>query len=273
MLAVWIRMFRDIRGLTSGPERNAFATALWLAFFNQATCSTSVINFAPEVLERVGVDSDADAVLLASAVSLCKLLGVSASMFLVDRAGRRTLLLVGSHAAAAAMAGLAIAYDVGDAFGSLLCMCVFMLAFSASWAGVFWVVLSELFSMRVKSAAVSAAAATLFATGAFTDFVFLSAARAMGGWAFGAVACVCLCAGVYVQRNLPETAGKSLAEVQAVMAASGGGGGRGRAGMARAAAPGPRRGWEVRGDVVARRVERVVSCKSYIVPQRYCGLS
>ena len=144
---------------------------------------------------------------------------------MVDRAGRRTLLLVGSHAAAAAMAGLAIAYDVGDAFGSLLCMCVFMLAFSASWAGVFWVVLSELFSMRVKSAAVSAAAATLFATGAFTDFVFLSAARAMGGWAFGAVACVCLCAGVYVQRNLPETAGKSLAEVQAVMAASGGGGG------------------------------------------------
>ena len=227
MLAVWIRMFRDIRGLTSGPERDAFATALWLAFFNQATCSTSVINFAPEVLERVGVDSDADAMLLASAVSLCKLLGVSASMFLVDRAGRRTLLLVGSHAAAAAMAGLAIAYDVGDAFGSLLCMCVFMLAFSASWAGVFWVVLSELFSMRVKSAAVSAAAATLFATGAFTDFVFLSAARAMGGWAFGAVACVCLCAGVYVQRNLPETAGKSLAEVQAVMAASGGGGGGG----------------------------------------------
>ena len=43
--------------------------------------------------------------------------------------------------------------------------------------------------------------------------------------------------------------------------------------MADAAAPGPRRGWEVRGDVVARRVERVVSCKSYIVPQRYCGLS
>ena len=227
MLAVLIRMFSDIRGLTSGPERVAFKTALWLAFFNQATCSTSVINFAPQVLERVGVDSDADAVLLASAVSACKLAGVAASMFLVDRAGRRTLLLVGSHAAAAAMAGLAIAYDAGDAFGSLLCMCVFMLAFSVSWAGVFWVVLSELFSMRVKSAAVSAAAATLFATGAFTDFVFLSAARAMGGWAFGAVACVCLCAGVYVQRNLPETAGKSLAEVQAVMAAGAGGEGPG----------------------------------------------
>lgn len=227
MLAVGIQMLRDIRGLTSGPERNAFAIATWLAFFNQATCSTSVINFAPEVLERVGVDSKDDAVLLASAVSLCKLLGVSASMFLVDRAGRRTLLLVGSHAAAAAMAGLAIAYDAGDAFGSLLCMCVFMLAFSASWAGVFWVVLSELFSMRVKSAAVSAAAATLFATGAFTDFVFLSAARAMGGWAFGAVACVCVCAGVYVQRNLPETAGKSLAEVQAVMAAGTGARGEG----------------------------------------------
>ena len=90
-------------------------------------------------------------------------------------------------------------------------------------------ILSELFSMSTKSAAMSAAAALLFATGAFTDFVFLSAARAMGGWAFGIVACVCVWAGVYVQWNVPETKGKSLAEVQAMMAgvetsgASGGG--------------------------------------------------
>ena len=90
-------------------------------------------------------------------------------------------------------------------------------------------ILSELFSMGAKSAAMSAAAALLFATGAFTDFVFLSAARAMGGWAFGGIACVCVWAGVYVQWNVPETKGKSLAEVQAMMAgfetsgASGGG--------------------------------------------------
>ena len=226
MYAVVRQMLTEMKGLRKGPESRAFAVALWLAFFNQATCSTSVINFAPQVLEKVGVHSDSDAVLLACAVSLCKLVGVATSMFLVDRIGRRVLLIVGSHCAAVAMACLAIAYDAGDAVGSLLFMCLFMLAFSTSWAGVFWVILSELFSMGAKSAAMSAAAALLFATGAFTDFVFLSAARAMGGWAFGIVACVCVWAGVYVQWNVPETKGKSLAEVQAMMAGfetSGGG--------------------------------------------------
>lgn len=58
----------------------------------------------------------------------------------------------------------------GDAVGSwllqLAAMCAFMLAFSVSWAGIFWVLLSELFSMSVKSPAVAAATAALFLTGA-----------------------------------------------------------------------------------------------------------
>jgi|AntAceMinimDraft_1070359.scaffolds.fasta_scaffold05211_2 hypothetical protein len=40
--------------------------ALWLAFFNQATCSTSIINFAPKILERAGIDDRDNAVLFAS---------------------------------------------------------------------------------------------------------------------------------------------------------------------------------------------------------------
>jgi Sugar (and other) transporter len=58
----------------------------------------------------------------------------------------------------------------GDAMGSwllqLAAMCAFMLAFSMSWAGIFWVLLSELFSMSVKSPALAAAMAALFLTGA-----------------------------------------------------------------------------------------------------------
>ena len=86
-------------------------------------------------------------------------------MFLVDRAGRRFLLVGGSYAAAVAMACLAAAYAANQAFLALLFMCAFMFAFSASWAGVFWVLMSELFSMRAKSAAISACTALLFATG------------------------------------------------------------------------------------------------------------
>ena len=60
------------------------------------------------------------------------------------------------------------------------------------------------------------------------DFAFLSAASAMGAWTFGLVACVCAAGGMYVWMELPETKGRTLAEVQAMLAADRGSGGFGR---------------------------------------------
>ena len=124
----------DVGVILKGEEGRAFKMALWLAFFNQATCSTSIINYAPKILERAGVSDHEEAVLFASAISVTKAAGVTASMFLVDRAGRRFLLVGGSYAAAAAMMVLAAAYGANNALAALLAMCGFMLAFSDSWA-------------------------------------------------------------------------------------------------------------------------------------------
>ena len=107
--------------------------------------------------------------------------------------------------------------------------------------------------MRVKSAAVSRR--RRFATGAFTDFVFPSAARAMGGGRSGRSRV--LCAGVY---------GNGTCRRRREIARGGSGrdgGERRRRGPDGSRGCGPRRGWEVRGDVVPA-VERAVSCKSYI---------
>ena len=195
-------------------DSKPFRVAAALAFFNQATCSTSVVNYAPRVLQRVGMESRDDAVLFASFVSAAKLAGVAGSMFAVDRVGRRPLLVVGSFGSGVAMVFLSVAYAARSAALVVAAMCAFMFAFSASWAGVFWVIVSELFTMRWKAPAMSAATALLFATGACVDFVFLSAAETLGAGAFALIALVCLAAGVYAARAVPETKGKTLAEIQ-----------------------------------------------------------
>ena len=195
-------------------DSKPFRVAAALAFFNQATCSTSVVNYAPRVLQRVGMESRDDAVLFASFVSAAKLAGVAVSMFAVDRVGRRPLLVVGSFGSGVAMVFLSVAYAARSAALVVAAMCAFMFAFSASWAGVFWVIVSELFTMRWKAPAMSAATALLFATGACVDFVFLSAAETLGAGAFALIALVCLAAGVYAARAVPETKGKTLAEIQ-----------------------------------------------------------
>ncbi|KAG2454234.1 hypothetical protein HYH02_001268 [Chlamydomonas schloesseri] len=170
-------------------------------------------------------EGDGGAMLYTGLVGVAKLAGVCAAMLLVDRCGRRPLLIGGALACGAALVGMTAA-AAGAGGGDPqsrrllleLCMCGFAFCFSISWAGLFWVVVSELFSMAAKSAAMSAATALLFLTGAVTDLVFLSLEDALGAHVFLLFAGVCVGGAAFVAAALPETKGRTLAEVQALMA-------------------------------------------------------
>ena len=95
-----------------------------------------------------------------------QIVGVGLTLLLVDSAGRRPLMLCGSAACTGALLLLAAGDWRGSPALMLAAMCLFLLAFSASYAGLFWILCSELFSMQVKASAASAATAMLFAGGA-----------------------------------------------------------------------------------------------------------
>lgn len=211
-------MMKDIWAVARGPESSAFTMILILAFFNQAFASTAIINYAPSVLEQAGVQSTAAASLFTSIVGASKLAGVVIAFFLIDSVGRRPLLLWGSLGSALSLAIL-IPADWKESHALLVVgMCLFIFSFSISWAGVFWVLLSESFSMGAKSPASSAATAVLFLTGAIADMLFLSFHTWMGPLAFLLYACIALAAAVYVAVAVPETKGRTLQEVQDMLA-------------------------------------------------------
>ena len=95
----------------------------------------------------------------------------------------------------------------------------FLLAFSVSWAGVFWVLMSEFFSMRVKGAAQSLVTAIMFAGGALADLVFLLLHRVLGSYSYLVFGGVAGFGALFVFLFLPETKGKPLSEVQRLLAA------------------------------------------------------
>ncbi|KAG2489392.1 hypothetical protein HYH03_012034 [Edaphochlamys debaryana] len=285
LLRTLTAMMYDIAGLAGGPEARALWLALGLAFFDQATASTAIINYGPTLMRRMqqaaaaaaaaavaggppsvgppaspalgvagsaglgealtagdlGPDGaggggwtggDGGALLLSVAIGAAKAVGVVAALLMVDRFGRRPLLIAGSLTGAAALAGVAAAqaYDNAAAVGWALC--AFTLTFSVSWAGLYWVVVSELFSMPAKSAGSSAATCLLFLTGAGTDLVFLSLQDAMGHGSFVLFAVISLASGAYVWALLPETKGRQLTEVTAMLSSEGGRKGGGGAGAA-----------------------------------------
>jgi MFS family permease len=170
---VWQRLMLTLRWLLRGEERRATVLVLWLAIFNQASASTAIINYAPKLIEdmhaaeqrrqreqhggeyiAVVVDEElhASAILATAAIGLAKLVGVTIGMCMLDSpaGGRRPLLIYGSAVMSVCMLGLAVGVSRGSVSIVVVCMLGFILAFSASWAGGFWVIVSEVFSMTAK---------------------------------------------------------------------------------------------------------------------------
>lgn len=152
-------------------------------------------------------------------VCLCclQIVGVSLSIYLIDTAGRRPLLIFGGSSAALAMVLLAAADYMVNPVLVVCSMCIFIASFSLSYAGVFWVLISEIFSMSTKSPAAAAASAMLFLAGAVANLVFLSLHRWLGSASFLVFGAVAASGAVYCYLNVPETMGKTLAEVQVLL--------------------------------------------------------
>ena len=209
-----LTLFQSAYRLSRGSERRAFWTVMGLAFFNQGCASTAILNYAPVVLESQGV-ATALASFFSAATGVSKLCGVAVSFFLVDRVGRRPLLMWGSAGSALSLLVVAVADAVTSVALMVASMSLFIFFFSLSWAEIFWIILSEVFSMKAKSAAIAMCTATLFLVGAGADMLFLTVRNAIGFVSFILYAVVALCGGLFVYYFVPETSRRSLAEVQA----------------------------------------------------------
>jgi len=143
-----------------------------------------------------------------------QIVGVCLSVYLIDTAGRRPLLIWGGSISALAMVLLAAADYLVRPLLVVIAMCLFIAAFSMSYAGVFWVLVSEIFSMSTKSPAASAATAMLFLAGAVANLVFLTLHDWFGSASFLVFGGVAAAGAVYCYINVPETMGKTLAEIQ-----------------------------------------------------------
>ena len=202
--------------VSRGKERRAFWIVLTLAVFNQAFASTAILNYGPTLLTDNGMENTSWASFAASAASLGKLIGIIVSFVLVDRAGRRPLLLAGSAGSMLSLVLLGVADFLGSIVFIVVCMSVFIFFFSASWAGIFWVILSESFSMEYKSSASFAATAALFLAGSLADLSFLTIRELLGFVSFFIYAGIAALSGIFVAYFVPETKGHSLAEAQAL---------------------------------------------------------
>lgn len=203
--------------LFSGAFSLPILLAFLLAFFNQMSGINFIIYFAPRVFSLAGLDSSSS-LLSTAGVGVVNLVFTMLGLYLIDKAGRKTLMLIGSVGYIASLAAVAWAFNSG-AGGMIVVFFVFM--FIASHAigqgAVIWVFIAEIFpnSVRTKGQAlgcgthwVLAALITLVMPSLLTQFepapIFMF---------FAAMMVLQL---LYVVLLMPETKGRSLEELSGV---------------------------------------------------------
>ncbi|MGQ9634683.1 MAG: sugar porter family MFS transporter [Bryobacteraceae bacterium] len=207
-----------LRELFQPSLRRATLLAVALAIFQQITGINTVLFYGSVIFkEQVGGQSDAAAIGYNVAVGLVNFLATIIALAVIDRLGRRPLLMASASAMAACQVALGVAFllQPPPALLVLAVMLVCVAAFAVGLGPGTWVLLAEIFPTRLRGRAMSIATVALWSACFALTMTFLTLVRwltASGAfWLYGAM---CVLEFLILWRWLPETRGKTLEQIE-----------------------------------------------------------
>ena len=199
--------------------RKVMFIGIVLAVFVQMTGINTIIDYAPRILSMVGMEI-ADALFYTAVViGVGNFIFTWVAVFLIDRAGRKLLYLIGSAGMAISMLFLSIAFSVEgmDGIIVLLLMILFLMFFSSCIGPVFWTLVSEIFPNRARGAAMSIAVFTNWVFNWLVVFLFPWMMAEIGGaLTFGFLSLMGVILLLFTIKFVPETKGKTLEEIEMI---------------------------------------------------------
>jgi SP family arabinose:H+ symporter-like MFS transporter len=199
-------------------RRRALGIAVGLAILQQITGINTVLFYGSLILkERVGNHSASSAIGANVTIGLINFAATVLALLLIDRTGRKPLLMMSSGVMALAQASIGLAFLIQPPPAililSLMLLCV--AAFAVGLGPCVWVVLAEVFPTRIRGRAMSIATISLWIACVALTSTFLTLANALSvSGAFGIYSLMCAATFLLVWRALPETKGKTLEEIE-----------------------------------------------------------
>jgi len=194
--------------------RKPIFLAISIGMFNQLSGINAILYYLNDIFERAGfskVSSDMQAVV----IGFTNLVFTLFAMSVIDRLGRKKLLLAGAAGTAACLAGVAVIFATGNHLELLLWLLVgFIASFAFSQGAVIWVYLSEVFPNLVRAKGQSLGSFTHWFMNALISAVFPVMAARSGAIPFAAFAVMMLVQFFVVLTLYPETNGVSLEKME-----------------------------------------------------------
>jgi sugar porter (SP) family MFS transporter len=208
----------SLRELFSRRLRRPLAIAVFLAVFQQITGINTVIYYGSLIFkDEVGGQSDSAAIGANVVIGVVNFLATIVALWLIDKLGRRPLMMVASAGMAAALLvlGLLFRLQPPPALMVLAVILLYVASFGVGLGPGVWVVISELFPTRIRGRAMSIATLCLWLACILITSTFLSLVEAVGPTgAFWLYAALCVVNFLFIWRVMPETKGRSLEEIE-----------------------------------------------------------
>ncbi|XP_041013339.1 polyol transporter 5-like [Juglans microcarpa x Juglans regia] len=204
--------------------RHALIAGVGIHFFQQITGIDSVVLYSPRIFAKAGIKSTNDMLLATMAVGFTKTIFILVATFLLDRIGRRPLLLssVAGMIFSLAMLGTGMTIvehsDTKLTWAVALCIAMvlaFVALFSIGMGPITWVYSSEIFPLRLRAQGTSIGVAVNRVTSGVISMTFLSLSRGITfGGAFFLYASIATVSWFFFYFMLPETQGRTLEDME-----------------------------------------------------------
>ncbi|WP_131741357.1 sugar porter family MFS transporter [Actinomadura roseirufa] len=219
---------RDLRGPRFGLLPIVWAGIL-LSVFQQFVGINVIFYYSSSLWQAAGMSED-DAMLTSVINSVVNVLATLVAIALVDRIGRRPLLLAGAAGMAVTLATLTVCFatapvvdgdpHLGGLAGpvALVAANVYVFAFAATWGPVVWVMLGEMFTNFIRASALAVAAAAQWLANWVITTTFPGISGFSLGLAYGLYTAFAVLAFIFVARAVPETKGRELEDMDQISA-------------------------------------------------------
>jgi SP family galactose:H+ symporter-like MFS transporter len=209
-----------IADLLAPSLRPALIVGIGLAIFQQVTGINTVIYYAPIILQTAGISSASGAILATAGIGVVNVLMTIVAMRLLDRAGRRPLLLVGIAGMAISLGVLSLSFHVSMRTGALawaavISIMAYVASFAISLGPIFWLLIAEIYPLKIRSSSEGLAATFNWGSNLVVALTFLTLLQWMGASAtFLLYGLLAVGAWIFSYRFVPETKGRSLEEIE-----------------------------------------------------------